>query len=224
MTSVTRRSAGACACCRQRRCASWCHSRRARRPTSSPPGVVLSAGLATTAAGLAIMRGLTVSSSWTALVPGLLLVGFGVGIANPAIAKIALGVVPPQRAGMASGISNTFRTAGLATGVASLGAIFQHHLATSLQAQLGHPAAGLATALASAGTRAAQKHRSGPARSPSPPRTRRSCRAPMSSWPSGPSSFPPARSPSAALVRARDFHNQPHAGAVRAADPAAETV
>ena len=117
---------------------------------------MLSAGLATTAAGLAIMRGLTVSSSWTALVPGLLLVGFGVGIANPAIAKIALGVVPPQRAGMASGISNTFRIGGLATGVAALGAIFQHHLATSLEAQLGHPAAGLATALASAGTRAAQ--------------------------------------------------------------------
>jgi hypothetical protein len=101
------------------------------------------------------MRGLTVSSSWTALIPGLLLTGFGIGIANPAIAKIALGVVPPQRTGMASGISNTFRTAGLATDVAALGAVFQHHLATSLGAQLGHPAAGLAKALAAGGARAA---------------------------------------------------------------------
>ena len=188
-----------------------------------PPGVVLSAGLATTAAGLAIMRGLTVSSSWTALVPGLLLVGFGVGIANPAIAKIALGVVPPQRAGMASGISNTFRTAGLATGVASLGAIFQHHLATSLQAQLGHPATRLATALASAGTRAAQSI------APGQPGV---LAASHQAFVSGTNELLAIGTvlvlagavASAALVRARDFHNQPHAGTVRAADPAAETV
>jgi EmrB/QacA subfamily drug resistance transporter len=121
-----------------------------------PPGVVLSAGLATTAAGLALMCGLTVNSSWTALLPGMLLMGCGVGIANPAIATIGLGVVPPQRAGMASGISNTFRIGGLATGVAALGAVFQHHLAASLGAQLGHPAQGLADALASGGTNATQ--------------------------------------------------------------------
>jgi MFS family permease len=103
-----------------------------RRVTDNlPPGVALSAGLATTAAGLALMCGLKVSSSWTALIPGLLLIGCGVGIANPAIATIGLGVVPPQRAGMASGISNTSRIGGLATGVAALGAIFQHQLGTS---------------------------------------------------------------------------------------------
>jgi EmrB/QacA subfamily drug resistance transporter len=124
-----------------------------RRMTDKlPPGVVLSAGLATTAAGLALMCGLTVNSSWTALLPGMLLMGCGVGIANPAIATIGLGVVPPQRAGMASGISNTFRIGGVATGVAALGAVFQHHLAASLGAQLGHPAQGLADALASGGT------------------------------------------------------------------------
>jgi EmrB/QacA subfamily drug resistance transporter len=107
-----------------------------RRMTDKlPPGIVLSTGMATTAAGLALMCGLTVSSSWTALVPGLLVTGFGVGIANPAIAKIGLGVVPPQRAGMASGISNTCRIGGMATGVAALGAIFQHHLATSASQQ-----------------------------------------------------------------------------------------
>jgi hypothetical protein len=59
-----------------------------------------------------------------------MLLGCGVGIANPAIATIGLGVVPAQRAGIASGISNTSRIGGLATGVAALGAIFQHHLAT----------------------------------------------------------------------------------------------
>jgi len=121
-----------------------------------PPRLMLSAGLVASAAGLARKHGLTVSSSWTALIPGLALTGVGIGLANPAIAKTALGVCPPQRAGMASGISNTFRTGGLATGVAALGVVFQHRLATSLEAQLGHPAGQLAKALAAGGTRAAQ--------------------------------------------------------------------
>jgi len=122
-----------------------------------PPGIVLGAGLGLTAGGLALMHGLTVASDWTALIPGLLLTGIGIGIANPAIAKIGLGVVPPQRTGMASGISNTFRIGGLATGVAALGAIFQHHLSSSLADQLGRPAGQLAKALASGGTHAAQR-------------------------------------------------------------------
>ncbi|MGH2902769.1 MAG: hypothetical protein ACRDK7_04190 [Solirubrobacteraceae bacterium] len=71
-----------------------------------------------------------------------MLTGIGVGLANPAIAHIALGVVPPQRSGMASGISNTFRIGGLATGVAALGAVFQSRLETSLQGSLGSPSRG----------------------------------------------------------------------------------
>src|SRR4029453_12219031 len=94
-----------------------------RRMTDKlPPGLVLSAGLATTAAGLALMWGLAVTPSWTARAPGFLLRGCGVGIPNPAIATIGLGVVPPHRAGMASGISNTCRIGGVATGGAALGA------------------------------------------------------------------------------------------------------
>jgi predicted MFS family arabinose efflux permease len=119
------------------------------------PGLALGAGLAITAAGLALMHGLTVSSSWTALIPGLVLTGVGIGFANPAIARTGLGVVPPERSGMASGISNTCRIGGLATGVAALGAIFQHHLAASLSTQLGRPAGQLAKVLASAGARRA---------------------------------------------------------------------
>ena len=70
--------------------------------------------------------------------------GVGIGLANPAIAHIALGVVPPERSGMASGISNTFRIGGLATGVAALGAVFQSRLSTSLHESLGNPPAALA--------------------------------------------------------------------------------
>jgi EmrB/QacA subfamily drug resistance transporter len=119
------------------------------------PGALLGAGLGLTALGLALMHGLTASSQWTALLAGLLLVGLGIGLANPAIANIALGVVPPERSGMASGISNTFRIGGLAVGVAGLGAIFQHRVATSLQASLGGTQGALAKAVAAGGKHAA---------------------------------------------------------------------
>ena len=122
-----------------------------------PPGIVLGSGLATTGLGLFAMHGLSVGASWIVLIPGLVLAGIGVGIANPSIAKIALSVVPPERTGMASGISNTFRISGIALGIAALGAFFERQLATSLQAELGHPSTQLATAVASSGTTAAEK-------------------------------------------------------------------
>ncbi len=126
-----------------------------RGVTGRAPGMWLGAGLGLTALGLSLMHGVTPSSRWTALLPGLLLAGVGIGLANPAIASIALGVVPPERSGMASGISNTFRIGGLAVGVAALGAAFQHRLATSLEGSLGGAQDALAKAVASGGTRAA---------------------------------------------------------------------
>ena len=119
------------------------------------PRLLLAAGLGITAAGVAAMTVVTARSNWTALIPGLVLTGLGIGIANPMIAKIALGVVAPARSGMASGINNTFRIGGLATGVAALGAVFQQKVTTSLAANLGHPAPQLAKVVASAGIRAA---------------------------------------------------------------------
>ncbi|HXQ61489.1 MAG TPA: MFS transporter [Acidimicrobiales bacterium] len=119
------------------------------------PGVSLGAGLLLSAAGLALMHGVTATSSWTTLLAGLLVAGLGIGIANPAIAKIALGVVSPERSGMASGISNTFRIGGLATGVAGLGALFQGRISHSLSGAIGHPAGAVASAVAAEGTHGA---------------------------------------------------------------------
>jgi hypothetical protein len=70
------------------------------------------------------MRGLDASTSWTHLIPGLILAGAGVGLVNPPLASTAVGVVKPQQAGMASGISSTFRQVGIATGIALLGTLF----------------------------------------------------------------------------------------------------
>ena len=76
--------------------------------------------------GLLLMRGLNAGSSWTHLIPGMIVGGLGIGLVNPPLASTAVGVVPPQRAGMASGINSTFRQVGIATGIALLGTLFSN--------------------------------------------------------------------------------------------------
>jgi hypothetical protein len=97
------------------------------------------------------MRGLTASSGWTALLAGFIVAGAGVGLVNPALASTAIGVVPPQRSGMASGINSTFRQVGIATGIAVLGSIFQSAIERHLTPLLaGTPAASHAAGVARA--------------------------------------------------------------------------
>ncbi|MEP7023443.1 MAG: MFS transporter [Actinomycetota bacterium] len=89
-----------------------------------PVRLLIGPGLLIVGAGLLLMRGLNAGSSWTHLVPGLIVAGLGVGLINPPLASTAVGVVEPERAGMASGINSTFRQVGIATGIALLGTLF----------------------------------------------------------------------------------------------------
>ena len=117
---------------------------------------MLGGGLGLTALGLVVMHGVTAQLAVDGAAPRPAADGVGIGLANPAIANIALGVVPPERSGMASGISNTFRIGGLAVGVAALGAVFQHRLTTSLRGiPRRRPGTRLAKAVASGGMHAA---------------------------------------------------------------------
>jgi EmrB/QacA subfamily drug resistance transporter len=116
-----------------------------------PIRFLLGAGLAMTGVGLLLMSGLTVSSGWTALLAGSIVAGAGVGLVNPSLASAAIGVVPPQRSGMASGINNTFRQVGIAAGIAVLGALFESRISNKLTPKLAHsPAAGHAAQIAHA--------------------------------------------------------------------------
>jgi EmrB/QacA subfamily drug resistance transporter len=108
-----------------------------------PARFLLGGGLIVVGVGLVLMHGISVGDSWTELLPGFILAGIGIGMTNPAIASTALGVVPPARAGMASGINSTFRQIGIATGVAALGAVFQSRIASEVSGMLASaPAAG----------------------------------------------------------------------------------
>ena len=116
-----------------------------------PVRLLLSVGLGLVGAGLLLMRGLTGSSHWTALLAGFVVAGAGIGLVNPALASTAIGVVPPQRSGMASGINSTFRQVGIATGIAVLGAIFESVIRSNLAPKLvGTPVAGQVSQIARA--------------------------------------------------------------------------
>ncbi len=91
-----------------------------------PARLLIGPGLILVGAGLLLMRGLNAGSSWTHLIPGMIVSGLGIGLVNPPLASTAVGVVRPQQAGMASGINSTFRQVGIATGIALLGALFSN--------------------------------------------------------------------------------------------------
>jgi EmrB/QacA subfamily drug resistance transporter len=97
-----------------------------------PVRFLLGTGLGLCGVGLLLMSGLDENSKWTALLPGFLVAGAGVGLTNPAIASTAVGVVEQRRAGMASGVNSTFRQVGIATGIAGLGAIFQSAVTSNI--------------------------------------------------------------------------------------------
>ncbi|HEX5910224.1 MAG TPA: MFS transporter [Thermoleophilaceae bacterium] len=78
----------------------------------------LIAGCAVCAAGLVALAFVGTTSSWAVLVPGMVVVGVGSGLMNAALGRLAVEAVPPERAGMSSGATNTARYLGGAAGVA----------------------------------------------------------------------------------------------------------
>lgn len=89
------------------------------------PRIFIGVGMSLVGVGLTLLYGVDPNSEWTRLAPGLAVSGVGLGLVNPLLAAAALGVVGPERSGMAAGINNTFRQLGAAFGVAGLGAVLQ---------------------------------------------------------------------------------------------------
>ena len=101
-----------------------------------PARMLIAPGFALVGGGLLLMRGVSIDSTWTHLLAGMIVAGIGAGLVNVPLAAAAIGIVEPERAGMASGINTTFRQVGTAIGVAALGAIFARHLHGATPAQL----------------------------------------------------------------------------------------
>jgi EmrB/QacA subfamily drug resistance transporter len=85
---------------------------------------LLTLGLAITAgADLLLYFFASGGMSYPIFALGMIMAGIGAGLLNSETAKVMQGAVPPQRAGMASGISATTRFVGLLLGVAGFGAV-----------------------------------------------------------------------------------------------------
>ncbi|MFL5830858.1 MAG: MFS transporter [Solirubrobacteraceae bacterium] len=87
------------------------------------PAKLAAVGLGLVAVGMASMLLTTTTSSWTAILPGVLICCFGTGIFNPAASALALDALPAHQSGLASGASDTFRQTGVAIGIAALGTL-----------------------------------------------------------------------------------------------------
>ncbi len=104
------------------------------------PRIVLTVSLALVAIGVFSMTQVSATSSWTAILPGLIISGIGLGLINPTLASTAVSVVPPWRGGMASGINSTCREAGTAAGIAVLGSLLAHQVLVHVRSSLAHSA------------------------------------------------------------------------------------
>src|SRR3954447_8519082 len=85
--------------------------------------LMISGGLVLVAAGMLMMTVAGVDTSWTVFLPGSIVALIGTGLFNPSISAVALGALPERQSGLAAGANDTFRQAGIAVGVAALGAL-----------------------------------------------------------------------------------------------------
>lgn len=86
--------------------------------------VLLAAGLAVTSLGdAAFWIAARSHAPYAVFLAGMLVAGCGAGLLNGQTVKVLQGAVPPDRAGMASGLASTTRFIGILVSVAALGAV-----------------------------------------------------------------------------------------------------
>ncbi|MFG1645021.1 DHA2 family efflux MFS transporter permease subunit [Amycolatopsis sp. NPDC049252] len=97
------------------------------------PRAVLLSGLGLVIAGLLLLTRVSVHGSYfTGVLPPLLVMGLGAGVAIPALMGLAMTAVAPEDSGVASGLINTTQQVGAAIGTAVLATV-----AASRTASLG---------------------------------------------------------------------------------------
>jgi len=91
--------------------------------TKVPARTMISVGLALVAVGMGLFMLAGTESSWPILMPGFIIASIGTGLFNPALTNVALSSAPQEMSGVAAGVNDTARQAGIAVGVAALGAL-----------------------------------------------------------------------------------------------------
>ncbi len=95
------------------------------------PRPVLAGGLVLLAAGLALLSRAPAEPSYAVdMLPPLIVMGLGVGVAIPAVIMVAMAGAEPADTGAVSGLNNTAQQAGAALGLAVLAAVAAAHTAS----------------------------------------------------------------------------------------------
>ncbi|XRQ14048.1 MFS transporter [Actinomadura welshii] len=84
------------------------------------PEALIAAAPVLTAVSVLLLAAAYRTHSWPAMVPGFVAGGLG-AVGNLVSSQVALAAAPPERAGVAGGITNTAKQLGIALGVAVLG-------------------------------------------------------------------------------------------------------
>lgn len=102
--------------------------------TKFAPGALVGTSILLIAIGMGLIVLVHPDSSWLALLPSMAVMGIGMGMFNPPRSVVSVGVVEPAKAGMATGIGETFQQVGVAVGVAAFGALFQSKVISGFDA------------------------------------------------------------------------------------------
>jgi EmrB/QacA subfamily drug resistance transporter len=82
----------------------------------------VAAGMLISAVGFVLLSRIDQHASFAAVLPGLIVIGFGAGLTTPLTAAV-LATVPVEKSGIASGVLNTMRELAAILGIAVTGAI-----------------------------------------------------------------------------------------------------
>ncbi|MBO4210765.1 MFS transporter [Micromonospora echinofusca] len=110
----------------------------------------IAVGMVLLAAGLAAVTQVR-SDGYGVLLAGLLVMGTGCALANPAIVEAVMRAIPPEKAGAGAGVDGTMAEVGGSLGIAVLGAVLNARFAAGLPVALAG-AGSFPAALAAAGT------------------------------------------------------------------------
>src|SRR5436189_4293578 len=95
---------------------------------------LMAGGMATVGLCCLELSTVAVDSTFWRLLPGFILGGLGMAFVMTPMSAAVMGAAPVDKAGVASGVLNTFRQVGVALGIAIMGAIITNREAAALRA------------------------------------------------------------------------------------------
>jgi len=102
---------------------------------------LIAAGMTTVAACCLLLSTINLHSSFWNLLPAFILGGLGMSFVMTPMSAAVMGAAPVAKAGVASGVLNTFRQVGVALGIAITGAIVADRAASAVRGGASGPQA-----------------------------------------------------------------------------------